>query len=83
MNPTVKKRIDFQVSRQRLKIHTGSTANFLTREDNSRDLLGKFKRTEVYGYGQDGGFYNSSLTNSPVRSNLNNGAYSTRLNADL
>ena len=28
MNPTVKKRIDFQVSRQQLKIHTGSTANF-------------------------------------------------------
>jgi len=44
MNPTVKKRIDFQVSRQQLKIHTGSTANFLTREDNSRDLLGKFHK---------------------------------------
>jgi len=35
MNPTVKKRIDFQVSRQQLKTHAGSTANFLTREDNS------------------------------------------------
>jgi len=42
MNPTVKKRIDFQVSQQQLKIHAGSTANFLTREDSSRDLLGKF-----------------------------------------
>jgi len=28
MDPMVKKRIDFQVSRQQLKIHTGSTANF-------------------------------------------------------
>ena len=30
MNSTVKKRIDLQVSQQQLKIHTGSTANFLT-----------------------------------------------------
>jgi len=44
MNPKVKKRIDFQVSRQQLKIHTASTANFWTREDNSRDLLGKFHK---------------------------------------
>jgi len=44
MNPTVKKRNDLQVSQQQLKIHTGSTANFLTREDNSRDLLGKFHK---------------------------------------
>jgi len=44
MNPTVKKIIDFQVSRQQLKTRTGSTANFLTREDNSRDLLGKFHK---------------------------------------
>jgi len=44
MNPTVKKRIDFQVSLQQLKIHTGSTANFLIRDDNSRDLLGKFHK---------------------------------------
>jgi len=40
----VKKRIDLQVSLQQLKIHTGTTANFLTREDNSRDLLGKFHK---------------------------------------
>jgi len=44
MNPTVKKRIDFQVSQQQHKIHSGSTANFLTREDSSRDLLGKFHK---------------------------------------
>jgi len=44
LNPTVKKRIDFQVSWQQLKNHTGSTANFLTREDDSRDLLGKFHK---------------------------------------
>jgi len=44
MNSTVKKRIDLQVSQQQLKPHMGSTANFLTREDNSRDLLGKFHK---------------------------------------
>ena len=44
MNLTVKNRIDLQVSQQQLKIHTGSTANFLTREDSSRDLLGKFHK---------------------------------------
>jgi len=44
MNPTFKKRIDLQVSQQQLKIHTGSPANFLTREDGSRDLLGKFHK---------------------------------------
>jgi len=44
MNPTVKKRINLQVSQQQLKTHTGSTANFLTREDSSRDLLGKFHK---------------------------------------
>jgi len=44
MNPTVKKRIDLQVSQQQLKIHTGSTANFLTREDSSRNLPGKFHK---------------------------------------
>ena len=44
MNPTVEKRIDLQVSLQQLKIQTGSTANFLNREDNSRDLLRKFHK---------------------------------------
>jgi len=44
MNTMVKKRINIQVSRQQLKIHMGSTANFLTREDNSRDLLGIFHK---------------------------------------
>ena len=44
MNPTVTKRIDLQVSQQELKIHSGSIANFLTREDSSRDLLGKFHK---------------------------------------
>jgi len=44
MNPTVKKRIDLQVARQQVKTPMGSTANFLIREDNSRDLLGKFHK---------------------------------------
>jgi len=44
MDPTVKKRIDSQVARQQLKTQTGSTANFLAREDNSNDLLGKFHK---------------------------------------
>jgi len=44
MNPTVKKRIDLQVSLQQLKTQTVSTANFLIREDNARDLLGKFHK---------------------------------------
>ena len=44
MNPTVKKKINLQVFQQQLKIHTGSTANFETREDSSRDLLGKFHK---------------------------------------
>jgi len=44
MNPTVKKKIDFQVSQQQLKMHPGSTANFRTRADSSRDLLGKFHK---------------------------------------
>ena len=44
MNTTIKKRIDLQVARQQLKTQTGSTANFLIREDNSRDLLGKFHK---------------------------------------
>jgi len=43
-NPTAKKRIDLQVARKQPKSHTGSTANFLTREDTSRDLLGKFHK---------------------------------------
>jgi len=44
MNPTVRKKIELQISQQQLKIHTGSIANFLTREDISRDLLGKFHK---------------------------------------
>jgi len=44
MNPTVKKRIDSQVSRQQLRTQTGSTAKNLTRKDNSRDLLCKFHK---------------------------------------
>jgi len=75
MNPTIKKKIDLQVSQQQLKIHTGSTANFLTREDSSRDLLGKFHNDRVYGYGQDEGCYNASLINFPVRYSSNNRAY--------
>jgi len=42
MNATVRKRIDLQVSLKQLKIHKWSIAIFLTREDNSRDLLRKF-----------------------------------------
>ena len=49
MNPTVKKRIDFQVSQQQLKINSGSRANFLTREDSSKDLLGKFHKDSSVG----------------------------------
>ena len=75
MNSTVKKRINLQVSQQQLMIHTGSTANFLTREDSSRDLLGKFHKIEVFGYEQDVGCYNASLINFPVRYNSNNEAY--------
>jgi len=44
MNPTVKKRINLQVSQQQLKIHA---ANFLIREDSSRDLLGKFHKDSI------------------------------------
>ena len=44
MNPTVRKRIDLQELQQQLKIHSGSTANFLAREDSSRDFLGKFHK---------------------------------------
>jgi len=44
LNPTVQKRIDLQVARKQLQTQTGSTANFLTREDNSKDLLGKFHK---------------------------------------
>jgi len=44
MNPMVKKIIEFQVSQQQLKIRSGSTAKFLTREDSSRDLQGKFHK---------------------------------------
>jgi len=43
-NPTVKKIIDSHVSRQQLKTQRGSTVIFLTSEDNSRDLLGKFHK---------------------------------------
>ena len=44
MNPTVKKIIDLQVSQQQLKIHTGSTANFLTREEGQKCMdTGKAK----------------------------------------
>jgi len=81
MNPTVKKRIDLQVSQQQLKIHTGSTANFLIREDNSRDLLGKFHKDRSVWIRARRRVLQYSLTNSPERSNLNNGAYSTRSNA--
>jgi len=44
MNPTVQKRIDLQVALKQLKAQTRSSANFLIREDNSRDLLGKFHK---------------------------------------
>jgi len=44
MNQTVNKGIDLQVARKQLKTQTGSTANFLIRDDNSRDLLGKFHK---------------------------------------
>jgi len=46
MNPKVKKKIESQVARKQPKTQTGSTAYFLTREDNSRDLQGKFYKDE-------------------------------------
>jgi len=75
MNPTIKKRIDFQVSQQQFNIHSGSTANFLTREDSSRDLQANSIKIVVYGYEPDEGCYNASLINFPVRYNSSNGAY--------
>ena len=82
MNPTVKKRIDFQVSRQQLKAHTGSTANFLIREDNSRDLLGKFRKDRsVWILARRRGLQCLSYQ-FPCALNLNNRAYSTMSNAD-
>ena len=47
MNPTVKKKIDLQVALQQIGKHKGSTANFLGREDNLRDLLGKFHKDKT------------------------------------
>jgi len=47
MNPTVKKRIDIQVAEREIAKHTGKTANFLKREDCSRDLLGKFHKNKA------------------------------------
>jgi len=44
MNPTVKKRIDLQVALKQIGKHKGTTASFLTREENSQDLLGKFHK---------------------------------------
>jgi len=44
MHPTVKRRIDVQVALRQCKKHTGSTVSFLTREDNSRNLHGKFRK---------------------------------------
>ena len=75
MNPTVKTRINLQVSQQQLKIHTGSTANFLTRQDSSRDLLGKFHKDNSVWIRARRRVLNASLANFPVRYNLNNGAY--------
>ena len=77
MNPTVKKRIDFQVSQQQLKIHSASTANFLAREVSSRDLRGKFhKNSSVWIRARrTPGCYNASLINLPARFNSNIGAY--------
>jgi len=68
MNPTVKKRIDLQV-------HTGSTANFLTREDSSRDLLGKFHKDRSVWVRARRRVLPASLIDFPVRYNSNNGAY--------
>ena len=75
MNPTVKKRIDLQVSLQQLKTQKGGTANFLTREDNSRDLLGKFHKDRSVWIRARRRGYNASPINSLVRYNSNNGAY--------
>jgi len=44
MNPTVKKRIDMQVAMRKTTAHSKETANLLKREDNSKDLLGKFDK---------------------------------------
>jgi len=82
MDPTVKKRIDSHVSWQQLKTHTRSTANFLTREDNSRDLLGKFHKDRSVWIRARRRVVNASHTNSLARSNLKSGAYSTMSNVD-
>jgi len=75
MNPTVKKRINLQVPQQQLKIHTGSTANFLTREDSSRDLLGKFHKDRSVWIQARRRVLQCLSYHSPVRYNLNNGVY--------
>jgi hypothetical protein len=61
MNPTVKKRIDLQVARKQLKIQTGSTANFETMEDSSRDLLGKFHMDKIVWIQGEGSFKDSHI----------------------
>jgi len=46
MNPTFEKRIEMQVAQRQTTAHNGVAANFLKRECNSRDLLGKFHKNE-------------------------------------
>jgi len=75
MNPTVKKRIDLQVSQQQLKTHSGLTAKFLTREDSSRDLLGKFHKDRSVWIRARRRVLQCLSYQFPCAYNSNNGAY--------
>jgi len=75
MNPMVKKRIDLHVSQQQLKIHSGSTANFLTREDSSIGLLGKFHKDSSVWIRARRRVLQCLSYQFPCALNSNNGAY--------
>ena len=73
MDQTVKKRNDMQVAMRQTTAHSKDTANLLKRQDNFKDLLGKFDKDKTVCTWARKEFDNASFSSSPVSYNLNVG----------
>jgi len=83
MNKTLRTRMHLKVSKLQLPLHKNSTAEFLNREDNSRDLLGKHWQDKTFGSqtGLKGAFYKASITTSHAPSISSSGVFGKAMSA--
>ena len=82
MNKTLRTRVHLKVSELQLPLYENHTSEFLKREDNSRDLLGKHWQDNPSRTGPRGVCFKASATNFLVPSFLSSGVLEIMMSVD-